>query len=160
MRRSPLFLILPLALALALPACQSPEKAEKKKAAAEQKAKEKKTIPDASSDTSFQSFLGRLRIAVSKRDQQMLSSMMAPDFGWRWEQPQPGTPFQYWEETNAWPELEKLAHERFTPSGDYMVSPPAFATDNTYRGYRCGARMINGAWKLAYFVTGEDPIPL
>lgn len=160
MGRFSFLLTFALVFAVGMSACKTPDREEKQKAKAKAKETPKPAIPDASADTNFQAFVGRLRIAVSKRDTQMLSAMMAPDFGWRWEQPQPGDPFQYWQETNAWGELERLLHEKFTPSGDYMVSPPAFASDSHYRGYRCGLRMINGTWKFAYFVTGEDPIQL
>jgi hypothetical protein len=105
----------------------------------------------------FQSFLGRLRIAVHKRDRNMLASMMAPDFGWRWEKTAEGdNPFDYWDKTNAWPELEHVVNEHFAPSESFMVSPPAFVTDSSYRGYRAGIRQMNGSWRFAYFVTGED----
>src|SRR4051794_24170451 len=92
--------LLMLALLSALPACNTPKEKEKptdetkktpKEKAKEQKERAKNSIPDASADTNFQSFLGRLRLAVAKKDRATLSSMMAPDFGWRWENPQPGT---------------------------------------------------------------------
>jgi hypothetical protein len=143
-----------IAFASLLPGCKSPEKKEQEKAKKEKAAKPE--IPDMSTDTNFQAFLGRLRTAVGKRDRQMLSSLLAPDFGWRWENPAPGNPFDYWDQSNTWGELEKLLHERFTPSGVYMVSPPAFASDPKYRGYRMGIRLVNGGWKFAYFITGED----
>lgn len=138
-----------------LPGCKTPEKKKEEEKAKKEK-ESKPEIPDMSRDTNFQAFLGRLRTAVGKRDRQMLSSMLAPDFGWRWENPQPGNPFDYWDQNNSWGELEKLLHERFTPNGVYMVSPPAFAGDSSYRGYRMGLRLVNGGWKFAYFVTGED----
>lgn len=153
--RPPIFAAAALiALALLPAGCNSPEKQEKAKAKKEKAAKPE--IRDASQDTNFQSFLGRLRIAVSKRDQAMISSMLAPDFGWRWESPQPGTPFEYWTQNNSWGELEQLLQQRFTPSGVYMVAPPAFVSDPNYRGYRVGIRQVNGAWRLAYFIAGED----
>lgn len=143
-----------LVVASLLPGCKTPEKKEKEEAKKEKAAKPE--IRDMSTDPNFQAFLGRLRTAVGKRDRQMLASMLAPDFGWRWENPQPGNPYDYWDQTNSWGELEKLLHERFTPSGVYMVSPPEFATNSNYRGYRMGLRLVNGGWKFAYFVTGED----
>src|SRR3954452_297947 len=68
-----------IAFASLLPGCKSPEKKEEEKAKKEKAAKPE--IRDMSSDTNFQAFLGRLRTAVGKRDRQMLSSMLAPDFG-------------------------------------------------------------------------------
>jgi hypothetical protein len=147
----------------ALPGCNTPEKTEKRKAKKEEaaekaaeKARKKPKIPDATQDTNFQAFVGRLRTAVALRDRTTLQSMLAPDFGWRWENPQPGSPFEYWDQQHAWGELEKLLGQRFTPSESFMVAPPEFASDPNYRGYRIGLRQVNGSWRLAYFVTGED----
>ena len=44
---------------------------------------EKKPLQDQTGDQAFESFLGRLRIAVRKQDQAMLTSLMTPDFGYR-----------------------------------------------------------------------------
>jgi hypothetical protein len=148
-----------LVLGCALAGCAHHEdKPEKEKAKTKEAAKAKKpSIPDASGDTSFQSFLGRLRIAVHTKDKPMIQSMMSPDFGWRWDTPPAGeTPFDYWDQNQTWGELETLLNDQFGPSENYMVSPPAFRNDSHYRGYRCGLRQFNGAWRFAYFITGED----
>src|SRR5205814_370072 len=104
---------------------------------------EKKPLKDQSSDTSFQAFLGRLRIAVSNHDQAVLSSMMTKDFGYRWETPPAGeTVFTYWDQNNIWPELSAMLREKFAPSDVYMVAPPQFVVDpNNYQGYRAGMRV-------------------
>lgn len=146
-----------LALAMAWAGCATPKKPKDTKKPKATPAP--KTIADMSADPSFGSFLGRLRIAVQKRDRPMLSTMLAPDFGWRWDEAPAGeTAFDYWDKNELWPELDKLMSQKFTPHESYMVSPPAFASDPAYRGYRCGIRQVNGSWRLAYFITGEDAL--
>jgi hypothetical protein len=115
------------------------------------------TIKDQSNDPSFQSFIGRLRTAVAHKDRREIAQMMAPSFGYRWDEAPAGeTPFDYWDKNNLWPELEALLTQRFVPHESYMVSPPQFATDPNYRNFRVGVRQFSGSWRLAYFVTGED----
>ena len=131
---------------IAFTACSSPYKKSDK--ARKEKGK------DLSGDPSFQAFAGRLRIAVRKRDFDMLNSLMAADFGYRWDTAPAGeTAFSFWTEQNLWPELYEIVRGEFAPNGDYMVAPPAFAANpDSYSGYRAGTRMINGAWRFAYFV--------
>ncbi len=132
---------------------------DKKKPGTDAKKKDEKKEPakDMSQDPTFQAFVGRLRIAVGKRDRRELSEDMAPGFGYRWDQPPEGeTPFDYWDKNSAWGDLSNVLATKFVPHEGYMVAPPQFATDPAYRGYRVGLRLFNGSWKLAYFVTGED----
>jgi len=112
-------------------------------------------VPDMSGDVSFQSFVGRVREAVAKRNMQLLASMMTSNFGYRIEPvgEGPGV-FQYWDENGLWNELQLVLGERFAPNGAYMVAPPQFATDPQYHGYRAGFILLNGSWKFAYFVSG------
>ncbi|HEX5176025.1 MAG TPA: hypothetical protein VFV83_03295 [Chthoniobacteraceae bacterium] len=133
------------------PGCESPYKKKDDE--------DKKPLKDQSNDTSFQAFLGRLRIAVAKRDLQVLTSMMTNDFGYRWDAPPPGeTVFSYWDQNNIWPELSAMLRERFAPSGIYMVAPPQFIADpDNYQGYRAGMRTVGGSWKFAYFIAGNAP---
>lgn len=155
----PRYLLCLLALGWMFAGCaHHDEKKEKDKVKPADVGKAKKpAIPDASNDMTFQSFLGRLRIAVHTKDRVMLQSMMAPDFGYRWDTPPAGeTPFDYWDQNQLWGELEKLLEQPFGPSENYMVSPPAFRNEGNYRGYRCGLKQYNGGWRFAYFVTGED----
>jgi hypothetical protein len=130
---------------------------DKKKPKTEAKKKKEWPTADLSNDPSFQAFVGRLRQAVSQKDQREIAQMMAPSFGYRWDQPPEGeTPFDYWDKNHAWAELESLLGSKFVPHEGYMVAPPQFAADPAYRGYRVGVRQFNGSWKLAYFITGED----
>ncbi len=138
------------ALLLSLAACQSPYK--------KSDAVEKKARKDMSGDPSFQSFLGRLRIAVNKRDRTMMASLMTPDFGFRWDNGAPGeTPFDYWEQRNLWPELGNVLRQKFAPNDNYMVAPPQVAEDPSFAGYRAGMRQIRGSWRFAYFVPAPPP---
>ncbi len=140
--------LLMLALGVCVCACANPAKKKKDKKAQEP------TIADAAGDVSFQSFLGILRKAVAARDMQTIASMMTPNFGYRLEPPGEGEGvFKYWDENGLWKELELGLREKFVPSGPYMVSPPQFATDENYHGYRAGIANVNGSWKFAYFVT-------
>jgi hypothetical protein len=117
---------------------------------------EAKPMKDQSGDQSFTAFLGRLRIAVSKRDKAMLASMMTSDFGYRWDNPPPGeTPFSYWDQQNTWGDLQTVLKKSFVPNGKYMVAPPQVVTDNNYAGFRVGLRTVGGSWKFAYFVPAE-----
>ena len=123
---------------------------------------EKPKVPtrDESGDVAFQAFSGRLRMAVEKRDVPTLSSMMAPDFGYRWDHaPEGETPFDFWDKNNLWGELASVLKERWVPHEGFMVVPPQFALSESYRGYRAGLRMIGGSWKLAYFVPAPPPEP-
>lgn len=113
-------------------------------------------MPDASSDVTYQAFLGRLRKAVEKHDVQEIAAMMTSDFGYRLDPPGEGEGvFQYWDEKGLWPELQSILNERFAPKGNFMVAPPQFALDPDYHGYRAGITMVNGSWKFAYFVAEQ-----
>lgn len=117
---------------------------------------EKKPMQDQAGDQSFQAFLGRLKIAVAKRDVNTLSTMMTSDFGYRWDDAPPGeNAFLYWDQHNLWGELAQLLQQKFGPHERYMVAPKQAIDDPTYTGYRVGARAVRGSWKLAYFVPPE-----
>ena len=145
------------------------EKAKKDETAAEKKKEpEKPALPEMGNDVAFQSFVGRLRTAVERRDRITLGSMMTPYFGWsfeqpenaRWDQMPPGqTPFDYWDKHQLWGELASLLSQKFVSHEGYMVSPAEFAAASQYAGYRCGLSMVNGSWRFAYFVGGSD-LPL
>ena len=141
----PFRILMVMALAVCCGACTTPPK---KKPPA-------KPARDMSSDVSFQSFVGRVRTAVAKRDMQMLASVMTPDFGYRIEPlgEGPGV-FQYWDQNGLWHELQLVLNGPFVPNGKYMVAPPQFVTDEQYHGYRVGFTLVNGSWKFAYFVSG------
>jgi hypothetical protein len=143
-----------LALTLLLAGCSTPEEKIKKEA-------EKKPQPLAkqTEDPAFLAFLGRLRTAVAKKDQAMLTSMMTADFGYRWDTPPVGdNVFTYWDMNESWPVLSKLLREKFVAHDNYMVAPASVATDPAFHGFRAGMRMLNGSWKFAYFVPGESTV--
>ena len=140
--------LLLLLIVVAVAACEAPYK--KKDDA------DKQPFKDQSGDQAFQAFLGRLRRAVANKDHAMLSSMMAPDFGYRWDNPPPGeTPFIYWDQHNAWPDLAATLRETFVPHERFMVAPAAVVNDPNYKGYRAGMRSVGGSWKFGYFVPTE-----
>ena len=151
-------LFLVLALTLSLVACDSFHKKKKTKPAAPQ------PIKDASGQVSYEAFVGQLRKAVEKHDLQLLASLMTSDFGYLLD-PTPSDPgsgegvWAYWEANHLWPELNRVVHERFVPFRDFMVAPPRFVTDPDYTGYRAGIIQVNGAWKFAYFVSGNQEAP-
>lgn len=131
----------------------SPEATKKE----DKKKKKEEAAQDVSMDPTFQAFVGRLRVAVSKRDRHEIAEVLAPGFGYRWDQgPEGETPFDYWDKNSAWGDLATVLSTKFVPHEGYMVAPPQFASDSAYRGYRVGVRQFNGSWKLAYFITGED----
>ncbi len=108
---------------------------------------------DQSNDVTFQSFVGRLRIAVEKRDLPTLSQVMVDDFGYRWDAaPEGENVFTYWDKNNLWGELATLVHKNWVPYDGFMVVPPQLALDPQYGGYRAGVRMVNGSWRFMYFV--------
>jgi hypothetical protein len=134
-----------LLLVLLLAGCQAPYKKEDEA--------DRQPLKDQAKDTSFQAFIGRLRIAVAKKDLQTLASMMTTDFGYRWDTPPPeDNVFAYWDQNNLWPELRSILQEKFVPNDLYMVAPSQVVTDPEYRGYRAGMRTIGGSWRFAYFV--------
>lgn len=149
-RRSLVLCSLPL---LVLAGCKTPYKESDKKREVEKR--------NASNDPNFQAFLGRLRVAVAKRDYEVLRQMMVPlpEFGYRWDNPPPGDSiFAYWDLNNQWPELEALLQKPFVPMEDFMVSPPEFAADPSgYAGYRVGLKQILGSWRFVYFVPPPPP---
>ena len=108
---------------------------------------------DQSADVTFQSFIGRLRIAVEKHDLPVLAQAMTQDFGYRWDAgPEGEDVFAYWDKHNLWGELAALMHDKWTPYDGFMVVPPQLAADPQYAGYRAGVRMVNGSWRFMYFV--------
>jgi hypothetical protein len=118
------------------------------------KTKPAEPTTDNSGDVNFQSVVGRLREAVRRRDTAMLASMMAQDFGYRWDNPPEGeTPFAYWDRLNLWGELAAVLRERWVPHDGFMVVPPQFAANPEYNGYRAGLKQVDGNWRLAYFVS-------
>lgn len=137
--------------ALALPACKSPYKESDKKREQQKR--------NASNDPTFQAFVGRLRIAVQRKDYEMLRSLMVPDFGYRWDNPPPGdNVFTYWDLNNLWPELDGLLQKQLMPLDDFMVSPPEFADNpQSFAGYRLGLKQIMGSWRFVYFVPPPPP---
>jgi hypothetical protein len=131
---------------LTLAGCKTPYKESDAKREAQKK--------NASNDPTFQAFLGRLRTAVAKRDYEMLRTLMAPDFGYRWDNPPPGDSiWAFWDMNNLWVELDALLQKQFMPLDDFMVSPPEFAENpSTYAGYRVGLKQVVGSWRFVYFV--------
>ncbi len=152
-------LVIAAAALCLLAGCKTPYKEKDK---IEKKEKRGEQIRDQTGEQSFQAFLGRLRIAVAKRDHEMLTSLMSRSFGWRFDTAPDGeTAFAYWEKNNLWPELQALLEKRFVPHETYMVAPPEFAAaPESYREPRAGMRLEGGSWRFAYFVTGEDVLPL
>jgi hypothetical protein len=130
--------------------CPAPEK---KPQSAKGKKEQPPPLKDQTGDASFQAFVGRLRKAVETRDKAMLTSMMSPDFGYRWDDAPAGeTPFAHWDRQQLWGQLSALLRERWTPHDAFMVVPPQFAQSDSYPGYRAGLTMVNGSWRFAYFV--------
>lgn len=128
--------------------CNTPDKHKDKK-----KTPEHNKMQDQSGDVSFQSFIGRLNKAVAVHDMQTMATMMTTNFGFRLDPPGEGDGvFQYWDQTNAWPDLQAILQQKFVPKGNFMVSPPQFALDPSYNGPRAGMTLVNGSWKFAYFV--------
>ena len=137
-----------LLIVVAFATCEAPYK--------KKDAEDRKPMKDQSHDQTFQAFLGRLRIAVNKRDHEMMASMMTADFGYRWDTAPPGeTAFDYWDHNNLWPELEKILHQTFVAKELYMVAPSKAVTDPHFSGYRVGMRTVGGSWCFAYFVPDE-----
>jgi hypothetical protein len=117
---------------------------------------EKRPLKYQAKDQTFQAFVGRLKTAVAKRDRAVLATMMASDFGYRWDNPPPGeVVFDYWDHQNLWPEVAKILRQQFEANDLYMVAPPEVLTDPNYAGYRAGMRIVGGSWRFAYFVPAE-----
>jgi hypothetical protein len=146
-------LLLSMILICSLAACDTTAK-KKKEAEAKAKADEQ-DLEDMGGDPDFLSFLGRLRKAVAEHDADTLAPMMTQNFGYCLNPPAEGAGvYQYWDQTNAWPQLQAVLSQHFLPKGDFMVAPPAFAYDPLkFHGYRAGLTMVNGSWRFAYFVT-------
>lgn len=144
--RPSILALLPL---LVLTACHTPYK--------ESDAKRKEDKKNVQDDPTFQAFLGRLRIAVQKRDRAMLQQMMTSNFGYRWDDGPPGdSVFTYWDLHNVWPTITTTLTLPFTPNtteGEvYMVA----VQDAAEGGHAAGIKMVSGAWRFAYFVP-PDP---
>ena len=152
LRSSIINLALSLLIAFSLPACTT---AQQKKAQAEAAEKAKREdLEDMGGDPNFLAFVGRLRMAVANHDVQTLAPMMTNNFGYSLNPVGEGNGvFQYWDQVNAWPQIQAILNNHFLPKGDYMVAPPAFAIDPNYHGYRAGLQSVDGSWKFAYFVT-------
>ncbi len=140
-------LIIPICLAaLVFTGCETPYKKLDEKREAARK--------NASKDPTFQAFVGRLRTAVARKDREMLQSLMAPGFGYRWDSAPPGdNVFTFWDMNNLWPELNTLVQQEMVPLEDFMVAPPEFAADpQGFAGYRVGLKQVMGSWRFIYFV--------
>ena len=86
----------------------------------------------------------------------MMTTMMTPDFGYRWDAPPAGeTAFDYWDKRGLWKDLEDLLKQKFAANEFYMMAPTQAVTDPTYAGYRVGIKIVGGSWKFAYFVPAE-----
>ena len=144
-----------LVFTLGLSGCQTFERKQNEKKAAETKKTAAKP-PEENTDVDFEAFVGRLRKAIAAHDVKTLSTMMTNDFGYRLDPETSGSGvFQYWDDQGLWPELQGILSEKFVQKGDYMVAPPQFAEPAlNYDGYRAGIRRVNGSWKFAYFVSG------
>jgi len=148
-------LILGLLIAFSLPACTTAQK-KKQLADAAEKAK-REELEDMGGDPDFLAFVGRLRIAVANHDVQTLAPMMTNNFGYSLNPVGEGDGvFQYWDQVNAWPQIQAILNNHFLPKGDFMVAPPQFALDPNYHGYRAGLMSVDGTWKFAYFVTDSS----
>lgn len=119
-------------------------------------AKEEAKLPDQNSDAAFQSFLSRLRKAAAERDMAVLPGMMTPDFGYSWPSGEGSGVFDYWDRNNLWREVNLVLNEKFVPSGAFMVAPGSQISSPNYNGYLAGLRLVNGAWRFAYFVSAHD----
>lgn len=141
-----------LCLLLTLPACST---AQKKKAQAEAADKAKREeLEDMGGDPDFLAFISRLRMAIANHDVDTLAPMMTTNFGYCLNPVGQGDGvFQYWDQVNAWPQIQATLNNHFLPKGDFMVAPPQFAIDPNYHGYRAGIMSVDGSWKFAYFVT-------
>jgi len=146
--------LLSVVLAFALASCASPASAAKKKAAADKEKAEADDMVDDGSDPDFLAFLGRLRQAVANHDLDTLAPMMTQNFGYCLNPVREGDGvYQYWDTLNVWPQLSSVLGQHFITKGDFLVSPPAFATDPNFHGWRAGITSVGGTWKFAYFVT-------
>jgi hypothetical protein len=144
--RSSILALIPLLL---VTGCKTPYKESDKK-----REKERKNAQD---DPAFQAFLGRLRIAVQKRDRAVLEQMMTPNFGYRWDDGPPGdSVFTYWDLHNIWPILSATLQAPFVP---YSSAPGELvmvtSQDNRVDGYVAGIQLIGGSWRFAYFVPPD-----
>ena len=150
-------LLLSVLLACSLAGCTtSPDK--KKAAEAKAKAEDEEAL-DAASDPDFLAFIGRLRQAVAQHDVDTIAPMMTQNFGYRLNPVGEGDGvFQYWDQQNIWPQLQSVLNGHFATKGNFFVTPPAFATDPNFHGWRAGITNVNGTWKFAYFVT-DSPAP-
>jgi hypothetical protein len=109
-------------------------------------------------DTSIQDLLRRLRAAVFKRDGAALAAEMTAEFGYRWDSnPESEDFFDYWTRKQLWGELSRLIEGRLVAKDDYLVGPPEFVTNSSYKGPRIGFRIEDQRWKFAYFLEGDDP---
>jgi hypothetical protein len=146
-----LLIALPL-VSLAFSGCKTPYKESDEKREADRR--------DAAPDPNFQAFVGRLRKAVENKDYEMLQGMMAPDFGYRWDDAPPGdNVFTYWSMNNLWPVLTDVLRKPFIPNGPFMVAPPDFVSNPAYPGYRAGMRQLGGSWRFVYFVPPPPAAP-
>src|SRR4030095_551373 len=138
--RSSILALLPL---LVLTGCKTPYKESDEKRKADKK--------NAQDDPTFQAFLGRLRIAVQKRDRSMLQQMMTSNFGYRWDDGPPGdSVFTYWDLHNIWPIISATLSLHFVPNATspndlYMVA----VQDPGDGGYAAGLKQVGGSWRFA-----------
>lgn len=131
--------------------CQTPFKESDKKREDAKK--------NATGDPAFEAFLGRLRIAVQKKDYAMLQQMMAPSFGYRWDETQLGdSVFTYWGMHNTWPIISSVLRQPFAPLAAEGGESFMVATEDRPEGrYAAGMKMVGGAWRFVYFMPPAPP---
>jgi len=144
--------LLTVVFVCSLVGCDTTQK-KKDQAAAKAKAQEQ-DLEDVGGDPDFMAFISHLRQAVANHDVDTLAPMMTTNFGYCLNPVGEGDGvFKYWDQLNLWPQLESVLQNHFVPKGNFMVAPPAFATDPNFHGYRVGLVSVDGGWKFAYFVT-------
>lgn len=99
-------------------------------------------------------FLEKLRDGVRRKDYGLLASLMTPTFGYQLNPPLEGEGvFEYWDEHNMWPEIDRIVHLPFSDLQGYHVSPPEFVQDpQGYVGVRTGIVQVGEGWRWAYLV--------
>jgi hypothetical protein len=98
--------------------------------------------------------------AATARNAEALRPTMVEEFSWsNGSEPSAGVAIAMWlADSTILGELAKIldAGCMTDDSRTLVTCPPAYTQEPGYRGYRAGFKVVDGKWKMTFFMTGEN----
>ncbi len=103
--------------------------------------------------------LAAVQQAALGRDPEALRAAMVDDFSWSaGSDPSADIALAMWQaDTAILGELAKVLDQgcRVDDSQTLVTCPPAYTEEPSYGGYRAGFKLIDGKWKMSFFLSGD-----